>query len=366
MNRDRLLILYIDIDDDLGRIGVETPILGEEAVTSAIALASKKIPRDSDFNTMVIAYNIYKDLKDKKKEVEIAFISGSEEASIEAHLQFSKKLDQVLSKVSPDGVIAVYDSPEDEKAIPIIQSRVKLVGIEKVIVEQSRGVEETYALFAKYVKKALTEPRFSRIFLGIPGFILVTFAIMSLVGLLSYTGIAAMLIIGIGLIIRGLNLDESFEKWWDNSPIMFISVVLAVVSFILGLVNLGLITSNVKITTASEDAGLLLTILPYFSLSLLILIVGKAISRILTKNVKIWHDFIQILTLVFSYYIVVSVLRQIENSNYSLGLQTIYLIVISASTLIFLYVIFTVVEKRRISQTKNVEPVEERKEMSSE
>lgn len=32
MIQGKILVIYIDIDDDLGRVGIETPIVGEEGV----------------------------------------------------------------------------------------------------------------------------------------------------------------------------------------------------------------------------------------------------------------------------------------------------------------------------------------------
>ncbi|MEM4076368.1 MAG: DUF373 family protein, partial [Metallosphaera sp.] len=162
-------IIYIDIDDDLSRVGITTPVIGEKQAKEAIESSSRFLAQDSDFNTMVSAFNTFLNMKEKGEDVEIVFVAGSQRGGLDAQMTLSKQVDEVIRSVKPDQAILVYDSPEDAKAIPLIESRLKIVGIERIIVEQHRGVEETYILLGKYIKKLATERRYSRLFLGVPG-----------------------------------------------------------------------------------------------------------------------------------------------------------------------------------------------------
>jgi len=349
MIMEKILVIYIDIDDDLGRIGIKTPVIGESEVSQAIRIAEEKIPTDSDLNTMIVAYNIFKKMRNEGQNVDIAFISGSEGSSLESQLQFSKKLDDVIKKVNPSKAIVVYDSPEDAKAIPIIQSRLPIAGIERVLVEQYRGVEETYALLGRYIKRALSEPRFSRIFLGVPGIILFILGLFSLLNLTAYAGPIIMMVIATALIIRGLGIDDLIESWWENSTIMVIVSIIALISLIAGIVNGYFVFISLKTYDALTEFQVLLSILPYVVFASVVLFGGKAVNKIIAKDIKVWHDIFRIFSTVIIYYIIVVVAKNLEQNSTEVGLQTIYSLSITTLVLISVYILMNIIEKYKFN-----------------
>ncbi|MEM0373164.1 MAG: DUF373 family protein [Sulfolobaceae archaeon] len=341
------LVIYVDIDDDLGKIGLKTPIIGEKEVEKAISIASEKIPTDSDFNTLVVSYNIYKQLKNSGDSVEIALISGDQKGGIESQLKFSERLDYVLNIVHPEeGVVVVYDSPEDAKTLPIIQSRVKVIAIERVLVEQYRSVEETYALLGKYIRKALSDPRYSRIFLGVPGLILALSAILSLLNLSNYAVPSILFVIGVVMIIRGLRIDEMIESWWENSSIMVVSAILSLASVIVGLINVYLSYQQVRILSLNLFADLMLTFLPYGVFSIIVLFVGKAIIRAIERNIKIWHDVLNSIAVILIYFVIVSFLDSLKQNV--ITIQPFISLIASAIILISVYILISLIEKYKL------------------
>jgi Predicted membrane protein len=98
--RERTAVIYVDWDDDLGKLGIQTPLIGEESVKGAIFKFMEYNPEDSDLNTMIAALNIYKKLKESGIEAEIVFISGSSRSGLEASLEFSSKLDAVINELT--------------------------------------------------------------------------------------------------------------------------------------------------------------------------------------------------------------------------------------------------------------------------
>lgn len=343
----KILVIYVDIDDDLGKIGLSTPIIGEEKVAKTINIASESIPTDSDFNTMVVAYNIYKKLKKESMDVEIAFISGSEKNTIESQIDFSRKLDEALSVTKAEEAIIVYDSPEDAKAIPIIQSKLKVIGIERVLVEQYRGIEETYALLGRYIKKAITEPRFARLFLGVPGLILVVLGIFSILNLTAYATPSILIIVGVALLARGLRIDEYIEQWWENSTIMVIAAIISLISVILGIIEGYYVATSIReISDVASIIGILTSMLPFVAFSIIVLFGAKAVNKIINKDIiKIWHDIFKIISVIIIYYMVVIISKNFEGNILQLQLQTMYTLTIITSVLVALYLIFSVIEK---------------------
>ena len=339
----KILVIYVDIDDDLGRIGLTTPIIGEESVEKAINIAAETIPTDSDFNTMVVAYNIFKKLKKDNTDVEIAFISGSDKSNVESQIDFSRKLDETISTTKAEEAIIVYDSPEDAKAIPIIQSKLKVIGIERVLVEQYRGIEETYALLGKYIKKAISEPRFARFFLGVPGLILVVVGIFSLLNLMAYATPSILIIIGLALLGRGLRIDEYIEQWWENSTIMVIAAIISIISAIIGIVEGYYVAVSIKeISSVSAFIGILTTVLPFITFAIVVLFGAKAISKIMDRDIRVWHDVFKIISVVMIYLMILSISKNLESQTI---LQTIVFLSIITMGLVSLYVVFSMIEK---------------------
>ncbi|WP_253823024.1 DUF373 family protein [Acidianus sp. RZ1] len=341
----RTIIIYVDIDDDLGVIGIESPVVGDKRVYEAITKASESLASDSDFNSMVMAYNIFKKMKKEGEDVEIVFIAGSQRGGLEAQKKLSQELEEVIDRLGPEDAIVVYDSPEDEKAIPIIQSRLKIAGIERVIVEQHRGVEETYILFSKYLKKIINEPRYSRLFLGVPGAILFISSLLAITGLTSYVAPSILMIIGGAMIVRGFNFDEKLEKWWENSTIMVIAAIISIISLIISVVNGVFTAQEVKGAVYFQVSAVLLSMIPYIAFSLIVLFAGKVISRAIDRDIKLWHDVIKILTVILSYYVMADILRNLEEGIYFLQFQTLYSLSISFITLIASYIIMNFIEK---------------------
>ena len=348
---EKILIIYVDIDDDLGKIGVKTPVIGESDVYNAIKIAEEKMPTDSDLNTMIVAYNIYKKMRNSGQDVEIALISGSEGSSLESQLEFSRRLDEVIKKLNPAKAIVVYDSPEDAKAIPIIQSRLPIAGIERVLVEQYRGVEETYALLGRYIKKALSEPRFARIFLGVPGIILFILGLFSLLNLTAYAGPIIMMVIATALIIRGLGIDDLIENWWENSTIMVIVSIIALISVIAGIINGYLVFVSLKIYDIATELQVVLTVSPYIVFASIVLFGGKAVNKLVARDIKVWHDIFVIFSTITIYYIILTIARNIESNPTELSIQTIYSLSITTLVLITIYVLLSVIEKYKFTPT---------------
>ena len=343
-------VIYIDIDNDLERAGIKSPVIGEKEAREAIEKASRFLALDSDLNSMITAFNIFLDMKEKGEDVEIVFVTGSQKGGLEAQMNLSKEIEYVMKTVRPDQAILVYDSPEDAKAIPIIESRVKIVGIERVIVEQHRGVEETYILLAKYLKRLVTEPRYSRLFLGVPGIILFLSSVLSIMGLTSYLLPVILLVLGIAMLVRGFGIDESIERWWENSTIMVIVAILSTISLILAIINGYLTGIQYKELSISSASSVTLAVLPYLTFSLVILYAGKLISRAMDRDVKVWHDVLKIAASVLAYLVLSQLLKNLENGIYAIQIQSFYLLLLSSFLLIATYFALSILEKSRLTR----------------
>jgi putative membrane protein len=224
------------------KAGINTPILGRKENVNAAASLALRDPEEADANAMFEAVRIYDNLKKStkgKEEYEVATIAGSDLEGVEADRQLVAELTEVLKAFSATDVILVTDGYTDEMVLPLIESRVPVTSVRRVVIQHSKSIEETAALFSRYMKLLVENPRYSRMLLGLPGILLVVLGALSLhpQGLL-YAIPALAVIVGAFLCIRGFRLDktaQNFVKWVrDYSPPPF-TVQIAGFSAIAGI-----------------------------------------------------------------------------------------------------------------------------------
>ncbi len=295
----KLLVLVVDRDNDIGMsTGFTTPIFGISDVKKAAYEFAVNKPEDSDVNVIFAGIQLYERLKKEGKNVEIAIVGGDNEDLVKADLKINEELSWLKDYVGFDEVLLVTDGAEDEAIIPIVQSYARIIGVRRVVVEQWRGIEETYILIGRYLKKALLEPRFSRLFVGIPGLIIISLVILKLIGYLDYAAVIAGILIGAAMIIRGFNLEEKIYDYWGSSPIMFIASTLSSVSMVIAAGLLINSLSDLGLTLHGIGDGVTAAT-PFVGLSIFSILVGKSIIKLINRNLKVWYDIVgMILTVI--------------------------------------------------------------------
>ncbi|AFH43183.1 DUF373 family protein [Fervidicoccus fontis] len=299
MEKGKVLLLVVDRDNDIERVtGKSTPIFGKDDVFKIAVEFALKSPEDSDLNVMFSALQLYEKLRNEGMDVEIAVVGGHETDSIKADMKIRDAVKFLKEKTGVTGIIMVSDGTEDELTLPVIETILPVISIKRVVVEQWRGVEETYILIGKYLKKAIFEPRFSKIFLGLPGAIILAFVILDFFGYIQYGVMVAGFLIGGAMIIRGFNLESKIYELWASSPIMFISSTIATIFLISGAVIFGYtLYSEYNIRSWGEA---LQSATPLIGLSIFSIYIGKGIVKIIERNIRIWRDVLgMIVTLIF-------------------------------------------------------------------
>ncbi|MFP3985393.1 MAG: DUF373 family protein [Candidatus Bathyarchaeia archaeon] len=216
-NREKLLVLCVDRDGDIGvKTEAKTPILGrKENLDAAVSLALKD-PEEPDANAMFEAVRIYDQLKKQEQKHEkhqIATLSGSQLLGVEADRKLVRELNEVLEVFPASSVILVTDGYSDEAILPLVESRVPVTSVRRIVIKHSESIEETAALFGKYLKILIENPRYSRIALGIPGVLLIILAIMYLGGWLYHTWIAFLIVLGIAFLVKGFGIDKATKRF---------------------------------------------------------------------------------------------------------------------------------------------------------
>jgi len=205
MSLGRTLVLSVDRDDDIGwKAKVESPAIGRAACLKAANTLALADPEDSDVNAIFSAVKIYDELTANGEETAIALIAGNHLHMIEGDRRIATSLEQVISETQATNCILVTDGAEDEYVIPIIQSRIPVSSIRRVIVNQMPNLEGTYYI----LKKFLDDPKISRMVFIPLGLAMMLYATAYL---LDYPGIATIIVVGVigcYMLYKGFGFDE--------------------------------------------------------------------------------------------------------------------------------------------------------------
>ncbi|MGB2841984.1 MAG: DUF373 family protein [Halobacteriota archaeon] len=285
----KTLVICVDRDNDIGeKAGLETPVIGREASLSAATKLALADSEDSDINAIFEAIRIYERLNSSEEgvEAEVVLVAGDKEVGITADIKIGKELDDVLSKSGADSAILVSDGAEDEWIVPIIQSRMKIDSVRRVVVRQSEPLESTFYV----IKRLFEDPRFSRTFLPPIGLILLAFSIFLLVGQLRWAVGLTLGFAGIYMLLKGMGRENVMTEFFETVKQSLYSGKISFVTYICALVLLLAGTSQgiVEYTKYIEDlpeAGerILLTGLVYYVKGAIWWYVGAALAPVIGK-----------------------------------------------------------------------------------
>jgi len=253
----RVLVVCIDRDNDLGKnAGVETPVFGRDQCINAGTRLAIEDPEDADANAIFGAIKIYEELVTKGYESEVAVITGAYNRGIEADEKISSELIEVLSKFKADGVVIVSDGEDDETVIPLIQAMVPVISIQRIIIRHSRSVEYSYAVFGKYVKMLVYDPRYSKFFLGVPGVLLISSGFATIFGFTREALAIVLSILGVAFVIRAFDIDKSISSLNRTTPSTFIRIFSAFAGIMIILVGISNGISSIPDGIIAEDASI--------------------------------------------------------------------------------------------------------------
>jgi putative membrane protein len=265
MTLGRTLVLSVDRDDDIGwKAKVESPVIGRAACLKAANTLALADPEDSDVNAIFSAVKIYDELTEKGEETAIAVIAGNHLHMIEGDRRIATSLEQVIKETQATNCILVTDGAEDEYVIPIIQSKIPVSSIRRVIVNQMPNLEGTYYI----LKKFLDDPKISRMIFIPLGLAMLLYAMAYL---FDVPGIATIIVIGVigsYMLYKGFGFDEIVHSIIDALRISlsrgrfsFITytatILLIIIGFTVGFINV------LKFYSSDGSLGLLLYLMTF-------------------------------------------------------------------------------------------------------
>jgi putative membrane protein len=330
----RILILCVDRDGDLEvKAAVKTPLLGRPAnLDGAVALALKD-PEEPDANAMFEAVRLYDRLQDEKQPdeiFEVATISGNDLGGVSADRKLVSELNSLLGSFSANEVILVTDGYSDEAVLPLVESRVPVSSVRRIVIKHSESIEETAAVFTKYIKLLVDNPRYARMALGLPGILVLIFGILWAIdnffykGAIYYFGIAFVIVLGGFLLLKGFGVDRATKdayKWAkDYSPpplpiqisnyTLIAGILCVAVSVYLGFANV-----NISAAPFPSDIGGWLgdspKIVTFFIkgldtlliVGLSIILIGRSIRLYFEKDSRLLRNAALIVSVAWSYWV---------------------------------------------------------------
>jgi putative membrane protein len=222
---NKIIIICIDRDDDIGTKGkMETPIIGKDLCTKAGTRLAIEDPEDSDCNAIFGAIKSYEDFRTQGYDVEVSLVAGKYNRGIEGDAKIAQEIDEVLNEYDADGAVVISDGEDDETVIPVIQGKIPIISIQRIIVRQSRSVEYSYAILGRYIKILFYDPRYSKFFLGLPGALFITSGLSILFGFSKVAFALGLSILGLAFVVRAFDIDKSIATLSKPTPSGFIRI----------------------------------------------------------------------------------------------------------------------------------------------
>ncbi|MCF2164127.1 MULTISPECIES: DUF373 family protein [Halobacterium] len=201
----RTLVVCVDRAGDISRqTGLRTPIAGWEAVQSLVTDMGVADPEDASVNCLLEALRVTRDLRDGADDAVVAAVSATGDG-VTADRSVAEQFDSLVDRHDPDSCVVVVDSAADERVVPIVESRIQVDAVDRVVVRQARDLESTYYL----LKQFLADEELRQTVLVPVGIVLLVFpGLMMVTGSLAVAAASITTVIGLFLLYKGLGVDE--------------------------------------------------------------------------------------------------------------------------------------------------------------
>ena len=312
---NKLLVICIDRDDDLGRkTGISTPVVGRNACIEAAQRLALEDPEDADSNSIFFAVKTYEDLVSKGYKAQVITVTGVENRGVQADEKVASEIKSVLKKFSANGAVIVSDGEDDEMVIPVIQSVIPVISVQRVVMQVSRTIEHSYAVFGKFLKLVMYNPKYSKFFLGVPGILLLIGGIGAVTGYNVEIFAVLITILGGAFLIRAFDIDKAWTNWAKPTPEGFTRMFTLITGLILIAASVPAGITTVSPENIPSDLGIINLItdevvigqfvsgmIPFLWIGLGTIFVGILFSNWLNRKLRHISDLLRIIVLVALY-----------------------------------------------------------------
>ncbi|AHG03213.1 hypothetical protein HALDL1_06105 [Halobacterium sp. DL1] len=258
----RTLVVSVDRTGDIPRkTGLRTPVAGWEAVQSLVTEMGIADPEDSGVNCLLEALRVTRDLRDEDDDAVVAAVSGDGDG-VSADRSVAEQLDDLVERYDPDSAVVVIDSAEDERLVPIIESRLQVDAVDRVVVRQARDLESTYYL----LKQFLADEELRQTVLVPLGIVMLVFpALMLATGSLAVAAASITAVIGLFLLYKGLSIDDYLAAVPGQARDALYSGRVSIVTYVVaaGLALVGVFAGALGVSDLPAETALLLSAMAF-------------------------------------------------------------------------------------------------------
>ena len=274
---------------DRGQLAADGPVVGTDALEALVSEVGVEDPEDSRVNCLLETLRVARDLEEEGDEPIVAVVSGHGDA-VNADRAVARYTDDLVRRYSPDSAVVVVDSAEDERLVPIVESRVRVDAVDRVVVRQAHDIESTYYL----LKQFLADEELRATVLVPVGAALLAFPVLLLLAdslTLALSAIAA--VIGTFLLYKGLGIDDWLAALPGLVRDAFYSGQVSLVTYVVGggLALVGVFAGAIGVRAMPPDTAELIVgmrfvfdAVPWLALAALTASTGRLLDEFLAQE----------------------------------------------------------------------------------
>jgi putative membrane protein len=284
----RTLVVCVDRGDISRKIGTATPVAGWEAVQSLVLDMGLSDPEDSSVNTLLEALSVTRDLRDGDEDAVVAVVSGSADGLVGSDRSVASQIDDLVDEYEPDAAIVVTDSAEDERLVPIVESRIQVDSVDRVVVRQARDIESTYYL----LKQFLGDEELRQTVLVPTGIVLLVFPALLWLGGPAVAVATMTAVLGLFLLYKGLGVDDYLADIPGQARDALYSGRVSIVTYVVaaGLAMVGVFAGALGISDLGSAPELILAMafayhsVPWLALAALAASTGRLVDEAIRED----------------------------------------------------------------------------------
>jgi len=284
------LVVGIDRTGDVpAQADVSLPVSGAETLRELIFELGVADPEDATVNALLEVLSVARDIEADGDSATAAVVSGTTEGVVSADQAIAEQIDRLIETFEPDSAVVVIDSTEDERLLPIIESRIRVDSVDRVVVRQARDLESTYYL----LKQFLADEELRGTVLVPIGIVMLVFPAILMLSNIAIAVGSITAVIGTFLLYRGFGIDERLAKLSTQIQEALysgrISIVTSVIAAglalvgifvgVLGTSELGL--DSVQFVTAMSFAYFSV---PWLALAAIAVAIGRVVDEVLRED----------------------------------------------------------------------------------
>lgn len=265
------------------------PLSGADNLEDAIVELGVADPEDATVNTLLEVLSVGREIEAEGEQATMAVLSGTGEGVVSADQAIAEQIDQLIAAHDPDSAVVVIDSTEDERLLPIVESRLRIDSVDRVVVRQARDLESTYYL----LKQFLADEELRGTVLVPIGVVMLVFPAILMLSNVAIAVGSITAVIGTFLLYRGFGFDVRLAGLSAQAREALYSGRISIVTSVIaaGLALVGIFVGVLGTSEAGLDSVQLVTAMafayygvPWFALAAITAAVGRLVDELLRDD----------------------------------------------------------------------------------